>query len=189
MVDLADRTSIENAVYWYSTFSQLHSRHICIWLCVHISLTSDLTGEIVASRKHSDKSASLPVTIYARKVYENLGDKGGIDLTGISWSRELRDTPFFYNPHKWLAGPEANEIRADEIETRPFQWIIEQLSGHPNVVCGSNLFNPRTIALPQHPFTTLLEIYTGLPPGSVGAFKFRLGPRTPKIQGRDGRGM
>jgi hypothetical protein len=141
MVDLADRASIENVVYWYSMFSQFHMHHIYIWLWAHGLLISNLIGEILSSQKHSDKSTSLPVLIYSCKVYEK-GDKRAIDPTEIPWSDELGNTPFFYNQYQYFYGPDANRIQADRSETRPLRWILEQLSGHPKVVCGSNLFTP-----------------------------------------------
>ena len=101
-------------------------------------------GEILSSRKHSDKSTSLPVIIYSRQAYKK-SDKRAIDPTEISWSDEMGDTPVFYNPYLDLAAPETIRMEAapgGSCDIRPIGWILEQLTGQ-KVVCCLNLFTPR----------------------------------------------
>lgn len=158
MVDLADQASIENAVSWYSPFSQssLPSNFFS-------QLMSDNIEEILSSQQHSHHSTSLPVVIYSWKAYEKINERA-MDPTKIVWSDELSDTPFFYIQYLDL-NEKSNRITASQNNRRPIGWILEQLTSQVGVVCLLISLLPATTLLPQHAFTFSLGILPRLLPG------------------------
>jgi hypothetical protein len=84
--------------------------------------------------------------MFSWKAYEKT-DERAIDPTKISWSDELDDTPFYHTTHVDL-NVKSNRIFASQSDRRPIGWIIEELTGHPDVVCHLNLFT-----LYYNPFT------------------------------------
>ncbi|CAI7635118.1 unnamed protein product [Penicillium pancosmium] len=81
--------------------------------------------------KSSQHSPSLPVIMFSWKAYEKT-DERAIDPTKISWSDELDDTPFYHTTHVDL-NVKLNRIFASQSDRRPIGWIIEELTGHPDV--------------------------------------------------------
>jgi hypothetical protein len=51
-------------------------------------------------------------------------------------------------------------MEADRCEARPIGWILEQLSGQPNVVCGLNFFYYYIVATYIYPHLRKLSTFT-----------------------------
>ncbi|KAJ5376328.1 hypothetical protein N7509_013214 [Penicillium cosmopolitanum] len=112
IVDLANQDSINNTILWYR--------------------------EILSSQQHSNNPKHLPIIVFAYKAYED-DTKYKIKPTEISWPEEMGSTPFHYNEHRDTTNWETDEthfsamLLADTSMRRPFGWILEQLTGQPEV--------------------------------------------------------
>ncbi|CAI7592973.1 unnamed protein product [Penicillium pancosmium] len=112
MVDLANQESINNTILWYR--------------------------EIISSQQYSDNPKHLPVIVFAYKAYED-DAKYKIKPTEISWPEEMGSTPFHYNEYRDTTNWETDQthysamLLADLSTTRPLGWILEQLTGQPEI--------------------------------------------------------
>lgn len=121
MVDLAQKSSVDNAITWYRMLFPFFTSSSLI----------KLLGEIVST--HQDPS-KLPIIIYAEKGYPD-DVRYEVDPEAIIWPNEMENVQFYHTPYFDEQKSVKGMIEADNYYDRPFEWILQNIIGDPEVVC------------------------------------------------------
>lgn len=100
----------------------------------YLPFVTDFIGEVLSSQRSPRDSTSLPILIYAWKAYPN-DHEYEVDPKTIPWPDEMGDIQFFYNPYLDRTESLKAMMKEDYYFRRPIEWILEQVTGQPNVVC------------------------------------------------------
>lgn len=120
MIDLAQKASVENAIYWY---------RMSYLFLISIQII-DYVGEIVLA--HRDPT-QLPILIYLKKANPT-EDEYKVNLQAITWPDEISTVSFYHKPYLGEPQSVGEMMEADHYYDRPFERIMQEITGDVDVV-------------------------------------------------------